>query len=150
MARTAITVSPFVRDGGLTDPAGTTIDSTNGMTVTANTGGGGTPVADPGKMLLRVTNTAAAAYSVILRGSGYTGLPAGAVNSGIPPVQNTVYTQATVGDLAVSVATTGVAWLGPFSTDRFAQPDGSLSVDFSSTSFAGKITAFQLPFVVPS
>ena len=135
-ARSAVPASYFARDGSLTDPAGTAVDSTNGNTIAAP---------GPFKVILRVTNTAGNPYNVIVRATGSGVTAAGATQTN-PVPSNVVFAQSTVGDLTVAVAaTSGVQWIGPITSDRFAQSDGSLSVDYSNTSFAGKITAFVLP-----
>lgn len=119
MARAALTYSAFVANGHLTDPAGTTIDQANGMRI-AN--------AKPELTMLRVANTNGSARVVTVKaGDSPPALAAG------------------LGDLSQSVpATTGVEWLGPFESGRFLQSDGSMEIDFAA-SFAGTITAFQLP-----
>lgn len=119
MARTAVAYSNLTANSALTDPAGTTIDQTNGMVINS---------AKPEQTLLRVTNTDGSAHNVILRGGDY------------PPAL-----ASGQGDLTVSVAaTTGVQFLGPFESGRFLQSNGSMEVDFAA-SFAGKITAFLVP-----
>jgi len=70
-------------------------------------------------------------------GNGVTA--SGGTNPGVP------FEGATVGDLVVSVAENGgISMIGPFTSDRFTQADGSLSIDFE-TAFTGTIWAFQLP-----
>jgi len=123
MARTAITPTALTRNGGTamaTAESATAVDQANGMTIAA---------ANPEKLLLRVTNTAAAQHGVIIRAgsSQYPGWMSGQ------------------GDLNVQVAaSTGVAYVGPFDSAKYLQPDGSLSIDFEA-SFAGKIAAVTLP-----
>ena len=135
-ARAVVPASAFVKDGSLLDPAGTAVDATNGNTV-ASPG--------PWKVILRITNTAGTGYNAIIRASGNGVTAAGAAQTS-PAPSNVVYAQSTIGDLTVPVAaTTGVRWIGPLGSDRFAQADGSLSIDYSNTSFAGTVTAFVLP-----
>lgn len=130
MARTNLPLSALVANGGLADPAGTSIDVTNGMTVaiptTAIPSG---PHLD--KLILRVANTAGAAKNVIVRAGS-----------------NPPSFRAGIGDLTVQVpATTGVRFIGPFEVARFAQSDSSLSIDFESGT-TGTITAFIAPGAV--
>ena len=93
------------------------------------------PTFGPFKVILAVTNGDSAAHSVILRASGYTGAPNGAVNSGLaaPP---SVFTQATVGDLSVSIPAGTTQYIGPLTTDRFTQQNnvngGDLWIDWSA------------------
>jgi hypothetical protein len=123
MARTAITPVALVKNGGVAAAAAeaaTAVDQANGMTI-AN--------ANPEKLMLRVTNTAGAQHGIIIR-AGDSIYPAW--NSG-------------QGDLNVQVAaTTGVEYVGPLTSARFLQSDGSLHIDFEA-SFAGKILAVILP-----
>ncbi|MGQ4353165.1 hypothetical protein [Streptomyces drozdowiczii] len=122
MARTAVNHTPFVPNGHLTDVAGTTIDSTlvtNGVVIND---------ADPERTLIRVTNTAGAAKTVTVKaGTGTQSWMAGQ------------------GDSVTSVAlTSGVEWLGPFTSARFQQRGSKLYVDFASGT-TGTITVFKLP-----
>lgn len=123
MARTAIPVTALVPDGGVAMAAAegaTSVDQANGMIVE------GTKTE---KIVLRVTNTAAAAHGIIIRAADKK-----------PPSW-----RMSLGDLNVQVAaSTGVQWVGPFDSSRFLQSDGSLHVDFEA-SFAGKIAAVLLP-----
>jgi hypothetical protein len=122
MARTAVSYTPFVPNSHLTDVAGTTIDATlvtNGVVINA---------ADPERTLIRVTNTHSSAHSVTVKaGSGTQAWMAGQ------------------GDLVQAVAlTSGVEWLGPFTSARFQQDGSKLHVDFAS-GHTGAITVFKLP-----
>ena len=122
MARTAVSYTPFVPNSHLTDVAGTTIDATlvtNGVVINN---------CDPEHTLIRVTNTHSAAHSVTVKaGSGTQAWMAGQ------------------GDLTQSVAaTTGVEWLGPFTSARFQQDGSTLYIDFAS-GHTGAITVFKMP-----
>ncbi|MBT2425132.1 hypothetical protein J7F02_05360 [Streptomyces sp. ISL-112] len=122
MPRTAVSYTPLVPNNHLTDPAGTTIDSTlvtNGVVING---------VDPEHTLIRVTNTAGSAKNVTVKaGSGSAAWMAGQ------------------GDLVQSVAlTSGVEWLGPFTSARFQQQGSKLHVDFAS-GHTGAITVFKLP-----
>lgn len=122
MARTAVSYTPLVPNSHLTDVAGTTIDATlvtNGVVIND---------ADPEHTLIRVTNTHSSAHNVTVKaGTGTAAWMAGQ------------------GDLTQSVAlTTGVEWLGPFTSARFQQQGSKLYVDFA-TGHTGTITVFKLP-----
>jgi hypothetical protein len=122
MARTAVAYTKFVPNGHLTDVAGTTIDSTlvtNGVVINA---------ADPERTLIRVTNTAGAAKTVTVKdGVGHQSWMAGQ------------------GDQVTTVAlTSGVEWIGPFTSARVQQKGSMLFVDFASGT-TGTITVFKLP-----
>lgn len=122
MARTAVAYSALVANSNLTDPAGTTIDSTlvtNGVKI-AN--------AVPEETIIRVANTAGATKVVTVNAGDYP--PALAAGQG-----NMTGTVA---------ATTGVMWFGPFESGRFLQNDGTLEVDFASGT-TGTITVFRVP-----
>lgn len=150
MARTPILAGlvGLTQDAGVAS-ASQAADSTNGNILPfAPTPTSGPPTFGPFKILLAVTNGGTGAITVIVRASGYTGTPSGAANSGIPSPGNTVFTQATVGDLSVSVAASATQYIGPFTTDRFVQPNnvngGDLWVDYSgSTSVT--VSALLLP-----
>ena len=49
------------------------------------------------------------------------------------PPQDTVFTQATQGDLVVSIPAGDTYVSPPLETDRFTQPDGSLLLDWSAS-----------------
>jgi hypothetical protein len=141
MARAPITPIALLRDGAVAQGAG----ATPAAAATGNV------VASPGPFrTLIVVNNAAASGSVtmIVRGAGYTGTPGGAANSSVVSPANTVFTQGTVGDLSVAVGfgTTQVVQID--TTDRFAQPDGSMLIDFTSPT-SMTVWVYQLPFVQP-
>jgi hypothetical protein len=119
MARTAVSYSNWVANSNLSDPAGTALDATNDHTI-AN--------AVPELTVLRVTNTSGSDRIVTVKAS--TGDPGWRRGQG---------------DLTVTVAaTSGVQWIGPLSSSKYLQPDGSLSIDIVA-SHTGTITAFKLP-----
>lgn len=122
MPRTAVAYTPLVPNGHLTDPAGTTVDSTlvtNGVVINN---------VDPERTLIRVTNTHSAAHNVTVKaGTGTQAWMAGQ------------------GDLVQAVAlTSGVEWLGPFTSARFQQDGSKLYVDFAA-GHTGAVTVFKLP-----
>jgi hypothetical protein len=121
MARTAVTVSNFAGNGNLADPTGTTADATNGHTV-AN--------CKFDRTVLRVTNSSGASKNVTVKAGAY------------PPA-----IAAGQGDLVVAVGASATVWIGPFESGRFAQSDGSLSVDLAAST-TGTVTAFLLPKAV--
>ena len=134
-ARTQITPLSLVQDGGVAEGSGTTINSTlvtDGAYIAAPPG--------PNKVFLIVENTySSSALNVTVRAGGNGVTASGGTNPGVP------FEGATVGDLVVSVAENGgISMIGPFTSDRFTQADGSLSIDFE-TAFTGTIWAFQLP-----
>lgn len=132
MARTAITLRTLTANGGIAAPSADNVDQSNGMTLALPT----TSIpANPNmdRLVLVVANTAGSAKNVIVRaGVGGGATPGQAFRSGL-------------GDLTVSVAaTSGISYVGPLESARFAQLDDSLSVDFQS-GFTGTITALLLP-----
>jgi len=119
MARTAVTPTTLAA-ALVTDPAGTTIDST---LVTAGVTVAGVQADE---VILRVNNSAAGAHNLIIRaGANPPALAAGQ------------------GDRTESVAAGATVFVRPGEGARFCQADGSLSVDFE-TGFTGKITAFRV------
>jgi hypothetical protein len=132
-ARTALTPTALVQDGGVAEPAGTSIAGliSAGATVASPPG--------PNKVFLIVTNSDSGGAHTVTVSAGGNGVTAsGGTNPGVP------FEAATVGDLAVSVAASSTQLVGPFTSDRFIQADGSMSIDFSS-GFTGTIAVIQLP-----
>jgi len=119
MARTAIVPVAASRNGDIAETQ-TAVDQANGMVIAA---------ANPDKLVLRITNTAAAQHNAIIRG-GDSIYPAWMSGQG---------------DLTFAVAaSTGVVYAGPFDSARVLQSDRSLHLDFDS-GFAGEVTAVSLP-----
>ena len=119
MARTAVTVVTLSGTVETADPAGTTADPTNDHVVSD------VPLEE---LVLRIANTNGSdRVATIVAGDSPPAFAAGQ------------------GSLAITVAaTSGVEWIGPFDSSRFAQSDGSLHIDLA-TSFAGTVTAFRIP-----
>jgi len=122
MARTSITSRKFVINSTLAGATGpTTIDSTlvtNGVTV---------PNAKPERTVLRVANTAGSPLNVYVR------------KGDSPPAL------LAQGDYTEQIAaTSGIEYLGPFTSGRFIQSDGSLEIDFE-TGFTGTIDVLEMP-----
>jgi hypothetical protein len=125
-ARTALTVTALGRDAGTLLGAGATPDATNGNSI-----------ADPGayKLVLVVLNADSSNHSLIIRAGGYGGVPGGAANSSYVTDQYQPFAQASVGDLTVVCAHTGSGYtvISGLTTDRFAQADGSLLLDWTAS-----------------
>jgi hypothetical protein len=112
-----------VRNGGTALGAGATPDATNGNIY----------VAGPFKAEFLIHNADSSPHSVIVRASGYQGVPGGAANSGYVTGQYQPFAQASAGDLTVVVAATSYLTLSALDGDRFAQPDGSLWLDWTAS-----------------
>jgi hypothetical protein len=118
MARTAVTVTALSGNSGVAQPAGTTIDPTNGHVINN---------AKPEQLILRVTNTNGTQRTLTIKAGDY------------PPA-----VAAGLGDYTIVIAaTTGVAIVGPFESGRFLQSDGTLQIDCEA-SMAGVIQAFEV------
>jgi hypothetical protein len=119
MARTAVTVTTLTANTGVTEPAGTTADPTNDHVVA------GIPAEE---LILRFANTNGSdRVATIKAGDSPPALEAG------------------LGDLDITVpATTGVRWVGPLTSARFAQDNGDINIDLAA-SFAGTVTAYRIP-----
>lgn len=117
MARATLTPSALVANGSLADPAGTANVVANGQNIPAQT-------ASNVSLWIRANNATGGAGNFIVR----AGSQPSAISSG-------------QGDLTVSVGATSTAWIGPFDSSRFQQPDGSLNID---TSIVMTVTAFIL------
>lgn len=122
MARDAVAITALSANAGVANPAGTTINVTNG----ANIAG----VGDTSRLIVRVTNTDASDRVVTFK----AGANPPAVRTGL-------------GDLAVTVAATSGDQLIVLESARFVKADGSIDVDFAA-SFAGKISALRQPKAV--
>ncbi len=134
MARTNLPILNAVGNGAVLNNAGTAIDATNGMNIVMPTGD--IPAdASMDRLILYVQNTTASTKTVIVR--------AGANSTSYPNVPSF---EAGKGDLTTGnlTASTGTAFIGPFEVARFAQPDGSINVDFAA-SMTGTIWAVLLP-----
>lgn len=131
MARTNLPLSAFVSEGGLADPAGTTIDQANGMNIVMTTETIPPTYDQYRGLFLRVANTGTTGNCIIRKG----------VN---PPAF-----RVDIGDLNVSVANGATKWIGPLEMARHAQTDDSINVDFAA-SFTGTITAFVAPRQAPA
>ena len=129
MARTAITLRSLTANGGIAAPTADTVDQANGMTLAIPT----TSIPSPSgmdRLILVVTNSAGSTPTVTIRaGAGGGATPGQAFRSAL-------------GDSVITA--TGTRYIGPFESARYAQTDGSLSVDFSS-GFVGTITALMAP-----
>jgi hypothetical protein len=147
MARTAVSTGlvGLAWDAGEALPASLqAADATNGNILAFTTG----TSYGAFQTLLYVVNGDSSSHTVIIRGSGYTGTASGAANSGIPSPPFD-HAQASVGDLSVAVAAGKTEVIGPFTTDRFAQSDGSLWFDWSAATDM-TFAVLQLPVVVSS
>src|SRR5690348_12616339 len=117
MARTAITLRNLTANSGIAAPSADNIDQSNGMNLALPTS---SIPANPSmeRLVLVVANTAGSIKAVTIRaGVGGGATPGQAFRSGL-------------GDLSVNVAaTTGVSYVGPLESARFAQLDGSINVD---------------------
>lgn len=124
MSRTAVVPAAGARNAGVA-PTSTTINSTlvtNGVTMA---------VQHPEKLVIRVANSDTNPHNLIVRAA-----PDVPGNSGA--------WMAGQGDLTVAVAASSTAQLIGVDSARFGQPDGSLSVDFS-TGFTGTLETMTRP-----
>src|SRR5208282_5841166 len=122
-ARTALTATQLPNVGGISAGAGVEPDATNGNIV-----------ASPGpfRSLLIVSNSSTA-VNLIVRASGYQGVPGGAANSSYTTDQYQPFATASIGDLTVSLtgsATTVVDF--EVDSERFTRGDGSLWLDWGT------------------
>lgn len=119
MARTAVTIVNLPANAATADPTPTTADQPNGHVIAATY-----PLEE---IVLRIKQTdASARVATIKAGANPPALEAGQ------------------GDLTRSMAQNETWWVGPLTSGRFAQADGSLLIDLAA-SFAGTITAFHVP-----
>lgn len=123
MARTALTPVTLTANTSTADPAGTALDATNSHVVT--------PVAALDEYVIRVVNTTASTKTVTIKAGDN------------PPAD-----AAGQGDITVSLtdgsSTPTVKWVGPLTSARFIQNDGTLNIDVAA-SMTGTITVFRIP-----
>lgn len=131
-ARTALTPVVLVTDGSVSEGSGTALPPTGGAYILDPPG--------PNRLFLLVNNTYSAAENVTVRAGGNGVTASGGTNPGVP------FEAATVGDLVVSVPSSGTVLIGPFTTDRFTQADGSISIDFAAA-ITGTIWVLQYPYL---
>ena len=113
-------------------PAGTAIDQGNGMTIAFPTTGIPAP-SNTDRLILLVETTNGADKTVTVKAGVGGGQTAGeAFRSGLGDLVSTVH------------AATGGGYIGPFSTSRYVQLDGSITLAFQS-GITGWITALLLP-----
>lgn len=118
MAATALAVTDLAADSNIADVAGVTPDAVNGNSVSG---------VELEQVMLRVKNADSASHTCTVKAGVY------------PPALS-----AGQGDLAVVVVNGTTRWIGPFTSARFAQADGSLLVDWSASTSV-TVTAFVLP-----
>lgn len=125
MARTAVTPTTLGPNAATAPGAGTTIDATlvtNGVTIS------GVPLEE---LILEVTNTASSALELtVSKGDN-------------PPAEMSGHGDI-VEEFAAGNVTPQTKLVGPFTSARFSQDDGSLHVDFES-GFTGTLRAFHVP-----
>ena len=144
-ARTVIptaNILDIARDAWNTVPAG--FQATASMYIDCVNGTTSQTLQNPGKMLIVVT-VGSTACVVTLRASG-NGVNVAGTAQVSPVPSSTVFTQSTVGDLVSASTTSATLEVGPFTTDRFLQPDGNIYLDFSAVTSVS-VLAYQLPFV---
>lgn len=118
MARTVLTVNELAANSSIADPAGNAVDVANGHYIPATT--------NLEELYLRVNLTFAGAKNITIK--------AGAS----PPALS-----AGQGDLVVAI-NNATKILGPFSSARFAQADGTMNIDLEAAT-TGTIYAFHMP-----
>src|SRR5664280_2560434 len=117
MPRDAVGVTALTTNAANTNPAGTTINTTNGASIGQY---------DPTRTVIRITNTAGAEKTVTIK----AGTNPPAVRKGISDL--TVQVPATTGDILLAIE-----------PSRFEQADGTISVDYEA-GHTGKISAVQV------
>ena len=125
MARTALYAVQSVRNAGTALGAGATPDATNGNIV-----------ASPGPFHSgsSSSNADSSAHNLIIRASRVPGHGRRARRTPATSRTSTSRTrEASVGDLTVTLAATSYTILASLEGNRFAQPDGSLWLDWSAS-----------------
>lgn len=117
MARTAVTVTELSANSSVADPAGNAVDPTNGHIIS------GVPLEE---LMLEINSTFAGSKNFT-------------VKAGVNPPADA----AGQGDLVVAI-NAAVRLIGPFSSARFIQADGSLWLDVEAAA-TGTIKAIHVP-----
>jgi hypothetical protein len=120
MARTAVHVTEMTPNTAVADPTGTTADTTNDHVIDVS-------AYPTNEILIRIKQTDASARVATIKAGDN------------PPAD-----AAGQGDLTKSMAQNEVWWIGPLTSARFIQNDGTILVDLA-TSFAGTIEVFHIP-----
>lgn len=119
MARTAVAIKKLAGDAGNTPATAVTIDATNHHVVDV--------AGKSNRLVLFVTNSHASTKTVTIKASD---------------MFNAL--QASMGDLEVSIATSSTAVIGPLTSARFLQSDGTIHVNVAA-SMTGTISAYLVP-----
>ena len=119
MARTAVTLSSFAANSTLTATTGTTAVAANGHYVTLTC-----PLEE---VVFQLVNSSTVDQTITFAAGDN------------PPAD-----AAGVGSLAVAVSTGVTKYVGPLTSARFIQNDGTVSID-ATTGSGLKIRAFQVP-----
>lgn len=117
MARTAVTVTKLAENSSVADPAGNAVDPTNGHIVSD------VPLEE---LFLEINSTFAGAKTFTVKAG-----------------KNPPALEAGQGDLVVSI-NAAVRLLGPFTSGRFVQADGSLWLDVEAGA-TGTVKALHVP-----
>ena len=121
MAATALStgIGQLVNNGALTDVTPQAIDSTNGNMITG---------AMPERIILKLITAGASGMTVAIKAGG-----------------NPPYPSAAQGDLTVTLGASATRFVGPFTSARFLQSDGSLMWTYSGVSGTCTVAAYKLP-----
>ena len=129
MARTTLSYSILTENGVLNLPSATNADASNGMNIPVPKVSSPGPTDAADRLFLYVVNGDSADKTVTVR-AGVSTAPS---------------TRGGTGDLAVTIShTAGGGIIGPLETNRFAQADGSINVDFSAAT-STTIVAYMMP-----
>ena len=123
MARVNVPITALSLEASTNEPAAVAIDAAEGATLAA---GGNT-----GKLLIRLTNTTAAEKVMTIKA----------------PTANPHAPRSPLGDLAITFAAGNVTPVVKYvviESARFAQTDGSISIDFADDTTGFK-NAYRLP-----
>lgn len=120
MARTNVPLTALVPNGGITEPAGTAVDPTNGHVIDVTS--------TDAHVIIEVNNTAVTDKVVTVK--------AGTNN---PPAF-----RKDLGDVAVTVTASTRAFIGPLESARFIQPGQKLNIDMAA-GITGTIAALAMP-----
>jgi hypothetical protein len=141
MARTAATVTTLQADAATTLGAANTAHASGDYVQAVNAG---VVVQDISKLLIVITNGGGSSITATVRATG-NGVDTGGNTQVSPAPSNVAFTQATTGDLAVTIGAGATSVIARLTSGRFEQPDGNLYLDWSAVTSV-TFYVYQLPY----
>lgn len=123
MSRTVVPITTLASNAATADVAGTALDATNSHEIA--------PGVHPEEIIIRIVNTTASTKAVT-------------VDAGFNPPADAAGQGGLTVSLTAGNVTPQVAFVGPLTSARFIQRDGSINIDVPA-GMTGTITVFGIP-----